>query len=202
MADKAAELAAEQERIAKGERLLQDARAHWQAVEAYDKAKAARTAQEAEVSRLEALVEQLGPKGARVPALAKAIGEFEAAVNPYVEPFGWTLTFSVDPWTVFANKRPVETYSRSERYRIGIALQMGIARLSGLSFAVIDEVDMLDAENRGALTKMLVSAPLDQIFILGTREPSQALRPIEGVIAYRLVNDEGTTEVAERCPAA
>lgn len=201
VADKEAELATETERIVKGERLLQDARAHWQAVERHDKAKTARTAQEAEVERLEAAVEHLGPKGVRVPALAEAIGSFEAAVNPYVEPFGWTLSFSVEPWTVFANGRSVETYSRSERYRIGIALQMGIAMLSGLSFAVIDEVDMLDAANRAAMTKMLMSAPLEQIFILGTREPSQPLKPIEGVVAYRLVNDEGTTRIAERCPA-
>lgn len=189
-------------RITKGEQLLKDARAHWAAVEAAKTAAAARQAQEAEVARLEALVEELGPNGVRVQALADALGRFEAAVNPYIEPFGWRVSFKVEPWEVFVNGRPAESYSRSERYRIGIALQMGIAMLSGLKFAVIDEMDMLDVANRGLVTKMLLQAPLDQILILGTREAAQALPTVPGVLCYRLVKQGDRSDVAERTAAA
>ena len=183
-------------RIGNGEKLLRDARSHWQAVDASEKALAGRQGAEAEVVRLEALVETLGPKGARVAALEQAMGRFQMAVNPYVEPFGWRIEFSVDPWVVSANGRPVETYSRSEQYRIGIALQLGIAQLSGLNFAVVDEIDMLDVANRGIVTKMIMSAPLDQILVLGTRETTQALP--KGLPGYRLEKQDGWTVVAER----
>jgi len=198
-----AEIATLQIRIGKGEELLKNARIYWHAVETYDDAVKRQQIQKAEVDRLESLVEQLGPNGIRVQALAEAMGKFEAAVNPYVQPFGWTITFSVDPWMTFANGRPVETYSRSERYRIGIALQMGIAMMSGLNFAIVDEIDMLSHDNRQAVTSMLLKAPLDQILILGTREPNQALPKMPGVIAYRLsrLADDKGSNISERSVA-
>lgn len=193
------DLAALQTRIAKGEAFLKDARAHWAALAAHEKTIGEKIRRQAEVDRLEALVEVLGPNGARVPALKEAMGRFESAVNPYVKPFEWTLSFSVDPWEVRANGRPVETYSRSEQYRIGIALQLGIAQLSGLRFACVDEIDMLDLENRALVTKMLLVAELDQILVLGTREPSQALP--KGCTAFRLSKKDEHTVVAERSAA-
>ena len=186
-----AEIQTTEGRIAKGEQLLREARAHWQAVDSYDKTVRQHQTLKTDVDRLEALVEQLGPNGVRVPALKAALGTFEAAVNPYVEPFGWTITFSVEPWGVFANGRPVETYSESERFRIGLSLQLGIAMLSGLKFAIVDRIDMLTAANRALVTKMLLSAPLDQILILSSWEDSQALPAIKGVLVYRLGSEKG-----------
>lgn len=190
-----------QERIGKGEQLLRDARMHWAMVENHNAAKAQQSALTAEVERLEELVELLGPKGARVKALSEAMGRFQDAVNPYIEPFGWKIGFSVEPWGVFANKRPVESYSKSEQYRIGIALQLGIAMLSGLKFAVIDELDMLDLGNRAIVSKMLLDCPLDQVIILGTREEAQALKPAKGVLMYRLGKKNGRTVVTEKTAA-
>lgn len=186
-----------QTRISKGEELLRNARLHWAAVESYGKAVSQQGTLKADVDRLEALCDQLGPKGVRVEALAQAVNKFESAVNPYIEPFGWKIGFSVEPWEVSANGRPVESYSRSERYRIGIALQLGIAKLSGLNFAVVDEVDMLDVSNRQKLSAMLIQAPLEQILILGTREAEQALKAPKGVIAYRLSKNGDQSVISE-----
>lgn len=186
-----------QTRISKGEELLRNARLHWAAVESYGKAVSQQATLKADVDRLEALCDQLGPKGVRVDALAQAVNKFESAVNPYIEPFGWKIGFSVEPWEVSANGRPVESYSRSERYRIGIALQLGIAQLSGLNFAVVDEVDMLDVSNRQKLSAMLIQAPLEQILILGTREAEQALKAPKGVIAYRLSKNGDQSVISE-----
>ena len=186
-----------QERIGKGEQLLRESRTYWAALAAYEASKGEQAKRQADVDRLEEQVAVLGPNGARVPALAEALGRFESAVNPYVQPFGWTVRFTVEPWGVIVNNRPVETYSRSEQYRIGVAVQLGIAMLSGLKFAVVDEIDMLDVANRSALTKMLLTAPLDQILILGTREPSQALPKAAGVKVYRIAKDGAQTRIAE-----
>ncbi len=197
-ADQEAAIKTLQARIWTGEDLLKNARAYLAAVEATQTAESKRITLAAEVASLEHRVELLGPNGVRVKALADALGTFTAAVNPYLKPFGWKIGFSLDPWTVLANNRPVETYSRSERYRIGIALQLGIAQMSGLNFAVVDEIDMLDVTNRAAVTKMLLQAPLDQILIMGTREESQALPKIPNVLCYRLSRESGTTAVLER----
>lgn len=193
-----ADIASLQGRIGKGEELLRTARAHWQAVADYDKRGKEHAAQMTEVARLEALCEQLGPNGVRVQALADAMGKFEKAVNPYVAAFDWNISFAVDPWEVFANGRPVETYSRSEQFRIGIAFQLGIAQLSGLNFACVDEIDMLDTANRAAVTKMLLQAPLDQVIVLGTREETQPLpQNVPGLLSYRLKTEQGRTVIAE-----
>ena len=203
-----AEIQTTEGRIAKGEQLLKEARNYWHDLGYYDQSVQNHKMLKAEVDRLETLVEQLGPNGVRVPALKAALGTFEAAVNPYVEPFGWTITFSVEPWGVFANGRPVETYSESERFLIGLSLQLWIAMLSGLKFAIVDRIDMLTAANRALVTKMLLLAPLDQILILGSREDSQALpntdpeKPkIKGLLSYRLGTEQGQSVILERSAA-
>ena len=190
------------ERIGKGEVLLREARAHQATVDAFERTRADRTAKAADVTRLEALVEELGPNGVRVPALAAALGKFESATVRYLQPFGWAVQFQVDPWQVIVNTRPVETYSRSEQYRIGIALQLAIAQLSGLNFAIVDETDMLDTENRKALTHLLLTAPVDQILILGTKEVQHPLPALPGVLAYRLVRDGAKSAIHETVAAA
>lgn len=193
-----AEITTLQGRIGKGEELLRTARAHWQAVSDYEKAVSDKAWKAMDVDRLETLCEQLGPNGVRVQALAEAMGKFEKAVNPYVAAFGWNISFAVEPWEVFANGRPVGTYSKSEQFRIGIAFQLGIAQLSGLNFCVVDEVDQLDAANRVAVTKMLLQAPLEQVIVLGTREETQPLpQNVPGLLSYRLKTEQGRTVIAE-----
>ncbi len=204
--DQDSEISTLEGRIAKGKELLVKARTHWTLLDQYETALKRQQKAKADVDELERLVELLGPKGARVAALSEAMGKFEAAINPYLAAFGWTVTFSVDPWDVLASSggaiggesmRPVETYSRSERFRIGIALQLAIAQLSGLNFAIVDETDMLDAANRAIVTKMLLTAPLEQVLILGTRETKVELPKVPGVLAYRLVTQDGRTAIAE-----
>jgi DNA repair exonuclease SbcCD ATPase subunit len=184
-------------RIAKGVDLLALAQRYETAVQARQTALEQRQQAEAEVTRLEALCEQLGPSGARVQALQNAIGPFEAAVNVHLEPFGWTIHFEFDPWRVLANDRPLTTYSRSEQYRIGIALQLAIAAQSGLNFAIVDEIDMLDAENRSILGKMLYQSPLEQIFLLSTREPTLPLPALPNMVAVRLGKQGQQSEILE-----
>ncbi len=185
-----------QARINKGEMMLRHARAYWQSKDAYDKASGEQKSLQADVERLEELVEALGPKGARVGALANALGAFEVAINSVTSLWGWKVSIGVDPWAVSVNGRRIETYSESEQFRMGIGIQLAVAQMSGLSFAIIDRIDMLDANNRRMVGEMLTEAPLEQIFMLSTREPNVPMPPSdESRIAYRFILDDGTTTV-------
>lgn len=184
-----------QARITKGEMVLGRATAHWRSVAAYEAAVAKRAALQAEVDRLEELVKVLGPNGVRLQALAAALGDFTARINAYLAAYGWEIAFEVDPWTVLVNHRPVQTYSESEQFRIGLGVQLALAALSGLSFAIVDRLDMLDVANRALATQMILQAPVEQVIILSTREPSQDLPKGPGLIAYRLGKQGGQTIV-------
>lgn len=185
-------------RIQKGEQILRQAQVHWAAVKAYEEQDVAREQRRQDVDRLEAMCATLGPNGVRVQALQEAIGRFETLVNVSTSQFGWQVRFLLDPWAVLVNDRPVETYSKSEQFRIGIAVQLAIAALSGIGFAMIDELDMLDVQNRGLVTQMVMQAPLEQVFVLGTREPGVPLPKNAGVLAYRLGQQDGQSVVVEQ----
>jgi DNA repair exonuclease SbcCD ATPase subunit len=186
-----------QARIGKGELLRQHSQAYWDVVTRYEQAVKGKQELEAEVTALEAKCELLGPNGARVKALSDSVGAFTERINAFIQPFGWTVEFGFDPWTVTVNQRPLLTYSESEQFRLGIAIQLAIASLSGLSFAIIDRMDMLDVKNRNLAAKMILAAPVDQVFMLSTREPADVLPKAEGLLAYRLALDNGRTKVVE-----
>ncbi len=197
-----AEIADLRERIQKGERLRLAAEQHWRAIELFDRELEIHKTLTADVDRLEELCAVLGPNGVRVQALGSAIERFEAAVNEFTKPYGWTVKFELDPWAVRVNDRRVETYSKSQRYRIGIAIQLAVAMLSGLKFAVVDEMDILTEQNRNLMAGMLLNSPLDQIIMLGSRELSQKLPVLPQLpgllVAYRLHMEDGRSRVVER----
>ena len=188
-------------RIVTGEQMERLAIAHEQALDLYEKAVKDRKGYQADVERLETLVEQLGPNGARVPALAAAVNRFQAAVAPYLTPFGWTLTVQVEPWGIWLNERPVETFSRSEQYRIGVAIQLALTELAGIGFAIVDETDLLDVENRALFSGLLIHAPTTQVIVIGTRELGQPLPRGDGILAYRLGTVKDRTAVLEMAGA-
>lgn len=188
-------------RIANGEALQLQARTYWTALYAHQEGLKKQAALEKDVASLEEACQLYGPNGARADALASAIGAFTAKVNTATARFGWTVAFTVDPWGVTVNDRAVETYSESEQYLIGIGIQLAIAELCGLSFAVVDRLDMLDLEHRGIATKILLDCPLEQVFILATREGNSPLPTREDMIAHRLTNPSGQTVITESVPA-
>lgn len=192
-----AAIAAKKAHIAKGEAITAEARRHVAARDAWSKAVSERQTVEAEVERLERLCEALGPKGLRVEALRGAMDTFVRLVQPYLKPFGWKVHFQIEPWGVFVNNRPVQTYSASERYRIGVGLQLAIAQASGLSFAIVDELDLLDAEGNRKLGTLLFHSPVEQILILRTRDTDTPLPHLPGVLAYRLAVTDGRTAIVE-----
>lgn len=185
-------------RIRNGEDLWRKASAYFNQVERTEEQTLRKRELDAKVEELERLCVVLGPSGVRLEALGKAISTFTERINRFTVPFGWTVTFALDPWGVLINDRPILTYSESEQFRIGIAVQLAIAELSGLSFAIVDRLDMLDVENRKKATEMIMASPVGQVIVLSTREPNQPLPQSQpGLLVYRLGKQNGRTVVLE-----
>ena len=194
-----AKLADCRSRISRGQAVRKEADAYWKAADAHQKGLDAAHVLRAEVDRLEQLCDVLGPSGARVLALQQKVGDVESRINAFTGPFGWTVSFVLDPWNVRVNDRDLETYSTSEQYLIGIAVQLAVASLSGLKFAVIDELNVLLDGPRNVLQQLLWTAPLDQLFILSSREPGKALPPVvPGLMSLRLGKGDHGSVVVER----
>lgn len=186
-------------RIKNGEAFETRCREYWRGKQAFQVATEKHAKLEKDVARLEELVTLLGPKGAMMTALATAIETFERRINETTIPFGWQISFQMDPWLIRVNKRPLESYSKSQRFRIGVAIQIAVAALSKLGFVVIDELDILDKLNRQALSEILFQEieGIEQIFILSTRDDDQPLPQSEALISYRLALQDGRTVVSE-----
>lgn len=161
-------------RIAAGEAILEEATRWHEANRLHRESRDAHLALEREVARLEHLVEQLGPKGLIVDALETARVAFEARVNGALAKWGYAIGFTLDPWLVRVNGRPTSQLSISERLRVGIALQLAVAELCGLMFVTIDQVDILDAENRAILLDVL-DGWTGQVVIAAMRDDREGL---------------------------
>ncbi len=182
--------------------MLKAAQAHQHALQAHLDGLQRRQALAVEIAALEASCEALGPTGARVPALQAALDPFLARVNAFTGSFGWAVSLSIEPWDVVVNGRSITTYSKSQQYRIGIALQIAITHLSGVGFVIVDELDMLDLATRREVGTMLAASGIPQVIMLATREPDVPL-PAQGpeLRAYRLGLVKDRSTILEGSPA-
>jgi hypothetical protein len=85
--------------------------------------------------------------------------------------------------------------SASERFRLGIAFHIALALATGIDCVVIDRADLLDREQRRALTKVLLERGLDQAFVLATSDESPTGRLPEGVRFIDLAGPEHPSPV-------
>ncbi len=193
------DLVALQQRIARGAGIVKAAQAWHFAKGQHDQSVARAESLREEVATLEKRCDALGPKGLIVEALEQARARFEDQVNAALAPFGYSLAFQFDPWTVRVNGRKSTQLSESERLRVGVALQLAIATIAGFGLACIDRVDMLDARNREALGDV-VAAFDGQLLMASTKDtnaPEFEAPPMdddEAFYAFAL-DDERTTEV-------
>ena len=187
----AGELAQVHERIAQGEAVLEQARAlvlAWAAHRARTKDKQAAAV---EVARLERLVDELGPKGIRVEALASVLEAFTGTTNGVLAWWGYRLRFMLDPWRIVVNGRGADLLSSSERFRVGVALQLAIAEAAGLGFVAIDGADVLDQANRAILAELLDDWP-GQVLVAATADGPPAI-DAPGVAVYWLTREHEQT---------
>ncbi|AQS60272.1 AAA family ATPase [Desulforamulus ferrireducens] len=131
---------------------------------------------EKELAVTERMVKALGPDGIRKTLLGDRIAGLTEKINTLLAAFTderYQITWKED-FTPLVHRDgsalPVKLLSKSEQLRVGIALQAAIAKITGLKFLAVDEVDMLDQDNRDLLTGTLLGmlGQFDQIMLFCT----------------------------------
>jgi len=148
--------------------------------------------------QLESLVEFFGPKGVRLQLIHDKVTAFQDAVNEHLTLFGFELDIQVDPWLIKARNRSVAALSRSERFRLGVALQISLAKWSKMNFICVDNAEILTPPFRTILLDMIKEAKLDQSFIFWTlMVPEEEFKkpPVKWVQFYMVRNEEGISSV-------
>lgn len=161
-----------------------------------------RKAIEIELRHLEALCEFLGPKGVKVQLIDERIGTFEKAINQHLIAFGFEMKIEVEPWRIVARGRPLNRLSASERYRLGVAFQIGIAKMTGLNFVICDGTEILPAVDFGAMIGMLLKSGLDQAIVIRTLQVPEATflkdKPAHPSIDYFVVRNSAGVSAVEK----
>lgn len=184
------ELLTLRQRIASGEHISHEAREILRQRIAHEDAIKAQAAAAEKLQKLEQDVLVLGPKGARVKALAESVGAFEASINEALYAFEYVLKIQSDPWGVIVNGRSSELLSTSERMRVGLAFSVALASVVGSKWVVLDGADILDDIGRAGLGGVITAwtETGGQIIVTATR--AQPLESDEGRTCYWL--EDGT----------
>jgi len=175
-ADGADALARLQQRITRGREILRQLE-----LAGHDRRQAARrqadlAGVQAEYAILDHLVKALGPGAAGQSLLGGRLAEFTARLNEQLAAFTggrYQLTWQEDftpAITADGHTLVLKLLSKSEQLRVGIAFQAAVAKITGLNFLAVDEVDILDQDNRDLLTGTLLEAldQFDQILLFCT----------------------------------
>jgi DNA repair exonuclease SbcCD ATPase subunit len=122
----------------------------------------------ARVATMERLCEALGPKG-KVRTGVVSVGgvDFAAAVNEVAEPLGLHVAIEPEPFRLLARGRDASLLSTSQQLRLGFAMQIVIARMTGLGFVCVDNLDWIDQAGRRAISQAVRTIP-EQVFVCAT----------------------------------
>lgn len=158
-------------RLAKGRGILETRQTWVMRKQAVQEVAAKRKALEQQSTQLEQLVEFFGPKGVKVRLIEEKTAAFSEMVNKGAAAFGFGFSFSAEPWTMAAKWpdssvwKPVDRLSTSERYRLGVALQVAIAKTTGVNLVVVDGSELLPPKEFGQLLKLLLSTGVQAIVV-------------------------------------
>ena len=130
------------------------------------------------ITRWDKLAKALDPKN---EGLGVLLGEkyrtFRAFVLGVSTQLGVPATvnkdFSVEMTTKDGPISNLEWASKSEQYRVGVAILLGLCDLRGIKSAVLDEGEVVFGENKTAFRKMLKSVPggMSTLILLETGDP-------------------------------
>jgi DNA repair exonuclease SbcCD ATPase subunit len=202
-----AELKITRDRIETGKGILEEAQGWIVRKQEIEKVSKQRAVLEQRKTYLEQLCKFFGPKGVKVSLIGEKLEEFEKSVNKHLRAFGFSLIIQAEPWAIAVseyesphseNSRSIRRLSRSERFRLGIALQIAIAKITGVNLLVIDNSELLTPDVRATMIQMLAAAELDQALVFATLMiPEEQFTPpsIDNVEFYMVRNKEGVSEV-------
>jgi hypothetical protein len=115
---------------------------------------------EAEIAFYDVLQKAFSPAGIPTEMIAEALGPINillAVAAAHLFP-GRTLTLTPELNFVLEG---APLLSKSAELRVGVAIQYALAKLAGARLLMVDEVDMLDPENRKGFVKFLRAARPD-----------------------------------------
>jgi hypothetical protein len=170
-ADLDTEIATRQRRIDRGQAFQTSVASYNIHLVRYQDTLAKLAAAEQEAIIYDALQKALAPDGIPSQMIAEAldgINELLEEAASYFFP-GRYLHLTGELGIVLQNS-PYITLSKSAKYRVGIAFQYALARLTGARILLIDEADILDDDRQDDLIKFLLAkvADFDQIMVFMT----------------------------------
>jgi DNA repair exonuclease SbcCD ATPase subunit len=172
-ADLDTEIAAREERILKGRVFQENIKKYKGDLSRFQDTQAKIAIAVQEIAIYDAIAKALAPDGIPSQMIAEALnginGLLEEAAQ-YLFP-GRYLHLTGELQIVLQNS-PYVTLSKSAKYRVGIAFQYALAKLTGARILLIDEADILDASHLSQLIDFLVAhlGDFDQIMVFMTSE--------------------------------
>lgn len=192
-------------RIAKGKKILESA----QDYVSYQNQVAGVAKERADLERELVLVEQLveffGPTsdGVKKRLVNDKIVTLQDEVNRYLKPLGFVVYFKEEGLEVMNHEhgmvRPIGRLSGSERFRLGVAIQVALAKFTNFNMIIVDNAEILYPEIRKNLILTLLRSGLHQAFIaLTVMVPLKDFKPPKaaGLEWFGIVNQEGVSAVA------
>lgn len=107
-----------------------------------------------------ALVAAVGPDGLRKAAMARALGDLNAALKACSEPAGWGTVRIDEALDLWLGAEAFADLSESLQFRVDVTVQVALAAIEQAECVLIDRADMLDSRGRNGLFNMLVAAGL------------------------------------------
>ncbi len=98
---------------------------------------------------------------------------------------------ALDPF-LFVNGIPDTIRSKSQRWMLNLAVQMALSKASGLGVLVVDDADVLDADNRIAFSTAIAAGRkagmFQQAIISATKAPKEIV-PLPGFKVHAVTMD-------------
>ncbi|MGL4317127.1 MAG: AAA family ATPase [Pseudomonas sp.] len=137
------------------------------------------TAAHKSISAWLAIAEQLAPAGIPATLLNKALAPVNTALEMLAGLSGWSVPAISESMEITYGGRAFELCSESARWRCNTMLALVIAQLSGLKFAVLDRLDVLELKGRPQLcamvSKLVDIGNLDSLVMCGTMKAKPAM---------------------------
>lgn len=102
------------------------------------------------------------------------LGDFKGKLNEVMQKLGYDIQFAAETGTILVAPFPIgqqlrpAALSESEKWRFSVALQIAVAKVSGLDMIVLDGADVLVPANRGKLMQAIEAAGLEQAFVFAS----------------------------------
>jgi hypothetical protein len=118
-------------------------------------------AKSAEIVNNQIVVDILAPNGMRLVALTEKLAAFNDSLIRICECAGWRhVALRADMGVSFGGT-PYMLASKSEQWRVRVALQIATAKIDGSDIVLLDGADILDSAGRNGLVKMLINGATD-----------------------------------------